>query len=230
MTSTALLLLFCLWINSCCVGFQCPGLPRFHVQSLLHGRPRTKRFKNRGESDLPPVVMNEDIKASRVRVLIPSNETESGEKMAGVFTLDEALAQADQLNLDLILIKENADPPLCKIMDSDKFVYTLDQRKKETVRKHITTEFKEVKLSVKIDQHDVDVRLKAAQKFMSEGSKVKVLIQFKGRENVHKELGATVMKSFFDQLKGNATIESEPTVDGRSMMMVIAPKKAQKTR
>jgi len=121
------------------------------------------------------VPINEQIKSSPVRVIIPGNTTTDGEPtevMAGIFSISEALKMAETYEMDLVLINEKGDPPVCKVIDYGKFKYSQERKKKENIKKQIKVEIKEVKMSYKIDQHDFDVRLRAVQKFIGDGDKV----------------------------------------------------------
>lgn len=117
--------------------------------------------------------INENIKAGTVRLLVPKDDSEIGEEtMAGIMTLEEALEEARKRELDLVLINDSADPPLCKVIDYSKYKYYQEKKKKENTKKQIKTDLKEIKMSYSIDQHDLDVRIKAMQKFISEGDRV----------------------------------------------------------
>lgn len=127
----------------------------------------------------PPVVdktpINEAIKAGTVRLLVPKDDSEIGEEtMAGIMTLEEALEEARKRELDLVMINESADPPLCKVIDYSKYKYYQEKKKKENTKKQVKTDLKEIKMSYSIDQHDLDVRVKAMQKFIAEGDRVKL--------------------------------------------------------
>lgn len=131
---------------------------------------------NRGTSGkqpaLPPPPINQNIKATNVRLIISGNETADSDIMVGVMTLAEAQEYADKLQVDLVMINDKGDPPVCKAIDYGKFKYSLEKKKKENAKKQVQSEIKEIKMSYKIEQHDFDVRLKAIQKFIGEGDKV----------------------------------------------------------
>jgi translation initiation factor IF-3 len=140
----------------------------------------TKVFKSSVPA-APAVPINEQIKFSPVRVIVPGNLTEDGEPtdvMAGIFPIGEALKMAESYQLDLVLINEKGDPPVCKVIDFGKFKYGLEKRKKENNKKQLKVEVKEVKMSYKIDQHDFDVRLRAVQKFIGDVDKVFITLIF----------------------------------------------------
>ena len=127
---------------------------------------------NRGSrpSAVPPPI-NQYIRADRVRLIAPGNET-GDEIMLGIFSLSDALLEADKFQMDLVMINENGDPPVCKIIDYGKYKYSLEKKKKENLKKQVNVDIKEVKMSYKIDQHDFDVRMRAVRKFLGGGDKV----------------------------------------------------------
>lgn len=179
----------------------------------------------------PPPPINEYINADRVRLIVPGNETdESGEVsevMLGIFSLQDALKKANEYELDLVLINDKAEPPVCKVIDYGKFKYSVEKRKKENLKKQAKVEIKEVKMSYKIDQHDFDVRMRAVQKFLNDGDRVKVVVQFKGRELQHKDLGRDLLMKIYQPLEDIAAMESSPKVEGRAMSMLLGLKKTQ---
>lgn len=121
----------------------------------------------------PPPPINEYIKADKVRLIAPKPDSDVGEEiMLGIFTLQDALVEAEKMELDLVLINDKADPPVCKIIDYGKFKYSAEKKKKENAKKQIKSDIKEVKMSYKIDQHDFDVRVRAVQKFIGDGDRV----------------------------------------------------------
>ena len=119
----------------------------------------------------PPPPINEFITADRVRLIVPGNS--SGEEiMLGICSLQDAISKAESMELDLVLLNDKADPPVCKVIDYGKFKYIQEKKKKDNLKKQVRTEIKEVKMSYKIDHHDFDVRLRAVQKFLDEGDRV----------------------------------------------------------
>eukprot|EP01036_Dinobryon_divergens_P022017 gene22017-30249_t len=174
----------------------------------------------------PPPPINEYIKADKVRLIVPKLDSDSGEEvMLGIFSLKDALLEAEKMELDLVLINDKADPPVCKVIDYGKFKYSVEKKKKENAKKQVKGDIKEVKMSYKIDQHDFDVRVRAVQKFLNDGDRVKVVVQFKGREMQHKELGHDLLMKLFQPLVEVASMESTPKVEGRAMSMLVAPKR-----
>ena len=137
----------------------------------------------------------------------------------------EALRMAEEQHLDLVEVAPKAKPPVCRIMDFGKYRYEQQKREKEAKKKQKTINIKEVKLRPNIEQHDFDVKLKNALRFVEEGNKVKVTIMFRGREMSHPELGRDLLVRFADELKDTAHVEKEPKIEGRNMTMVIAVNK-----
>ena len=162
--------------------------------------------------------INEDIRAKEVRV-----NTEAGDQL-GIMSLKDALLEAQNRNLDLVEIAPNAKPPVCRIMDYGKYRYEQQKRDKDTRKKQKVVSIKEVKLRPKIEEHDFNVKLKNAVKFLSEGDKVKISIVFRGRELMHVDLGKKVLDRMAEELKEYAVIEREAKLEGKNMILVVAPK------
>ncbi len=127
-------------------------------------------------------------------------------------------------------VAPNANPPVCKIMDFGKFKYEQDVRRKESRRKATNVVIKEMKFRPKIDAHDYTTKTKHVERFLNEGSKVKVTIMFRGREMAHPELGKRILDRIAEQVRDIATVESSPRVDGRNMVMVLSPAKKPEVR
>ena len=136
----------------------------------------------------------------------------------------DAIAQADAQGLDLVEVSPNTDPPVCKILDYGKFKYEAQKKKNEAKKKQKIIEVKEIKLRPNIDEHDYQVKMRNVQKFLDEGDKVKVTMSFRGREMAHQELGVNVLNRVRDDTEDVAKIEAFPKLEGRQMIMVIAPK------
>ena len=147
--------------------------------------------------------------------------------MVGVVETDEARQRARELGLDLVEIAADVRPPVCRIMDFGKFKY--EKSKKDRANKTKTTELKEVRLgrSMKIDPHDIEIRLKQARKFLMDGHKVQIVQNFRGREMAHKDRGNQRMKEIVEQMDDIAKVELYPRMAGRRMTMVLAPDKAK---
>ena len=144
--------------------------------------------------------------------------------MLGVMTIAQAMAQAEASGLDLVEISPNAEPPVCKILDYGKYKYQAQKKANEARKKQKVIEVKEIKMRPGIDQHDYEVKLKAIHKFLDEGDKVKVTIRFRGREFLHQELGLAVLNRVRVEMDDKAKVEAIPKMEGRQMIMVIAPK------
>lgn len=144
--------------------------------------------------------------------------------MIGVVTLRDALAAAEDAGLDLVEVSPNADPPVCKILDYGKFKYEAQKRANEARKKQKIIEVKEIKLRPNIDDNDYDVKLRNARRFLDEGDKVKVTMRFRGREMAHQDLGMNVLVKVRDDLQELAKVEQMPKLEGRQMVMVLAPR------
>jgi translation initiation factor IF-3 len=167
------------------------------------------------EDDGPRV--NQEIKTKEVRLI-----DENGDNK-GIVTIREALAIAAEARLDLIEISPQAVPPVCKVFDYGKYKYEQQKKKSEAKKNQKVVNIKELKLRPMIDIHDYEVKLKQAKKFLSQGDKVKFTMRFKGREMSANEMGKDVLNRVVEDLEGLIKVESEPKLEGRQMMMVIAP-------
>lgn len=135
------------------------------------------------------------------------------------------MAAADEAGLDLIEISPQATPPVCKILDIGKYKYEMQKRKAEAKKNQKIIDIKELKLRPMIDTHDYEVKVKQAKKFLAQGDKVKFTMRYKGREMNTAEMGKDVLMKLLDDLEGLYKLESEPKMEGKQMMMVIAPEK-----
>ncbi len=143
----------------------------------------------------------------------------------GIVSIREALAAADEAGLDLIEISPQANPPVCKILDIGKYKYEMQKRKAEAKKNQKVIDIKELKLRPMIDTHDYEVKVKQAKKFLAQGDKVKFTMRYKGREMNTADMGKDVLMKLLDDLEGLYKLESEPKMEGKQMMMVIAPEK-----
>lgn len=146
-----------------------------------------------------------------------------GEKR-GEMRLEEALALAAEAGLDLVEVSPTARPPVCKIMDYGKFKYQAQKKANEARKKQKTIEVKEIKMRPNIDTHDYDVKMRAMRKFFDHGDKVKVTLRFRGREMAHQELGMQLLVRVKEETGELAKVEAEPKLEGRQMIMILAPK------
>lgn len=170
----------------------------------------------------PPVKderpINEMIQAAEVRLIGAEGE------QIGVVSRDDALDRAANLGLDLVIVADKSDPPVCKIMDYGKFKYEEQKKKNEARKKQKTIDVKEIKLRPNIDSHDYDVKMRSVVKFLNEGDKVKVTMRFRGREMAHQNLGLDVLHRVRDDMEELSKIEQFPKMEGRQMVMVLSPK------
>lgn len=162
--------------------------------------------------------INEEIRAREVRVI-----GSDGEQL-GIISGREAQQLAYEKHLDLVEIAPTAKPPVCRIMDYGKYRYEQQKREKESRKKQKTFDIKEVKLRPGIEEHDFNVKFKNAVRFLEDGDKVKVTIMFRGRELSHPELGEVLLNKMAAQLKEMAVVERQPKLEGKNMIMIVAPK------
>ena len=144
--------------------------------------------------------------------------------MLGVMTVDDALRRAEQEGLDLVEISPNSDPPVCKILDYGKYKYEAQKKLNAARKSQKVIEVKEVKLRPNIDEHDYQVKLRNMGRFLDSGDKVKVTMRFRGGEMAHQNLGMNVLNRVRDDVGEDAKVEAEPKLEGRQMVMVLAPK------
>ncbi|TPW26218.1 translation initiation factor IF-3 [Pararhizobium mangrovi] len=161
---------------------------------------------------------NGEIRVPRVQLIGSEGQN------LGIVQTNEAMEAAQDIGLDLVEISPNADPPVCKILDLGKLKYE-NQKKASTARKkQRTVEVKEIKMRPNIDTHDYGVKMKAMNRFFDEGDKVKVTLRFRGREMAHQELGMKLLQQVKEDTLEIAKVEAEPKLEGRQMMMVLAPR------
>ena len=162
--------------------------------------------------------INELIRAVEVRLVGDNVEV-------GVYALKDALAIAEELELDLVEISPNADPPVCKIIDYKKFVYMQKKREKELKAKSTQIVVKEIRFGPQTDEHDYEFKRKNAEKFLKEGSKLKAFVFFKGRSIIYKDQGQILLLRLATDLEEYGKVEAMPVLEGKRMIMFIAPKK-----
>jgi translation initiation factor IF-3 len=148
----------------------------------------------------------------------------------GIVSIEDAMRRARDLDLDLVEVAPMAQPPVCRIMDYGKYRYERDVRQKEARKKQARIEVKEIKMRPKIDRHDYGTKKGHVERFLHAGARVKVTIMFRGREMAHTELGRKLLDRLTEDLKELATVEAYPKLDGRNMVMVLAPVKRQPPR
>lgn len=161
--------------------------------------------------------VNDRIRVPEVRLVGPGGE------QVGIVHVKDALRLAEEADLDLVEVAPNAKPPVAKLMDYGKYKYEQAQKAREARRNQGNAQIKEIRIGLKIDQHDYDTKVKAMMKFLDGGDKVKIQLRFRGREQSRPEIGLQLMQRLAESAAENGTIESAPRVDGRNMTMVIAP-------
>lgn len=166
------------------------------------------------------VLINSAIRAPEVRVIID----ETGEQL-GIISMQEALQRASELGVDLVAISPNATPPVCKLMDYGKYKYREQKKAHEMKMKQKQVHIKEIKLRPVTDEHDYQIKLRNAHRFLENGDKVKFIVQFRGREMAHQELGMRYLERAEHDLDNDAIVEQRAKVEGRNAIMIVAPKK-----
>ncbi len=162
--------------------------------------------------------MNEAIRAREVRLI-----DENGQNV-GVVSKQDAQDRATAAGLDLVEISPDADPPVAKILDYGKFKYQEQKKAAEARKRQKIVEIKEIKMRPSIDDHDYDVKMRSMRRFFDEGDKVKITLRFRGRELAHQELGYRLLQRVKTDIEGTAKVEAEPRLEGRQMVMVLAPR------
>ncbi|HEC00175.1 MAG TPA: translation initiation factor IF-3 [Sphingomonadales bacterium] len=162
--------------------------------------------------------VNDEITADQIRLIDDSGENH------GTVNIDKGLSMAKAAGLDLVEISPNAEPPVCKILDYGRFRYAAQKKASLAKKKQKTVEVKEIKLRPGIEKHDYDVKMRAVDKFLSGGDKVKVTLRFRGREMAHQELGMDLLKRVQEDFQDLAKIEQAPKMEGRQIIMVMSPK------
>jgi translation initiation factor IF-3 len=167
--------------------------------------------------DLPTI--NERIRFPKIRVI----DTDGAQ--LGIMVPRDALKMAEEKELDLVLVSDKADPPVCRIMDYGKFKFEQEKKAREARKKQHTSDVKEVKMRYKIEEHDYHVRVNQAERFLKAGDKVKATIMFRGREIQHSDLAESLLMRMATDLQELAELQQAPKREGRNMMMLLAPKK-----
>jgi len=174
-------------------------------------------IEKRRTRDLPQI--NERIRFPQIRVI------DSDGSQLGIITPQEALKIAEERGLDLVLLSDKAEPPVCRIMDYGKYKFEQEKKAREARKKQHTADVKEVKMRYKIEEHDYKVRINQAERFLKDGDKVKATVMFRGREIQHSDLAETLLKRMATDLQAFGEVQQEPKKEGRNMMMLISPKK-----
>ena len=165
--------------------------------------------------------LNEEIRDKEVRVIGVDGA------QLGIMSADQANEMAEEQGLDLVKISPNAVPPVCKIMDYSKFCFDQKKREKEAKKNQRVVEVKEIRMSPSIDTNDFNTKVKSAQKFLSDGNRVKVSVRFRGREMAHTNLGEKLLMDFADACAEIASMEKNPKLEGRFMAMFLTPKNSK---
>lgn len=163
--------------------------------------------------------INRAIRAREVRVIDDESQ------QLGVMTLTDALAAAQERGLDLVEVSPNAVPPVCRIMDFGKYKYQQSKKAAEAKKKMARVELKEVKMRPKTEEHDFQVKMRNAKRFLEEGNKVKITVMFRGREVTHPERGRMLLEKATQELADHGQVEGHPSMQGRFMIMIVAPAK-----
>ena len=162
-------------------------------------------------------VINENIDATEVRLVLANGEQK------GVVTIEEARAEAAEAKLDLVMIAPDAEPPVCKVMDYGKHIFDLKKQKAANKKKQRKTQLKEIKFRPGTEEGDYQVKLRNLIRFLSDGDKAKVSLRFRGRELAHQHLGQELVERIRDDLADYGVVEQEPKMEGRQIVMVLAP-------
>jgi len=161
--------------------------------------------------------VNRSIRAKEVRLI-----GEDGEQL-GIRSTTEALRIAEERDLDLVEVAPAAKPPVCRLLDYGKYLYDRTKRERQSRKTQRTAEVKEIRMHPKTGQHDMDFKIKQMRKFLTSGAKVKVRVRFRGREMSHRELGRKLLMDIANQIEDIGTVEQFPKMEGRSLLMIIAP-------
>ena len=163
--------------------------------------------------------INREIRSANVRVI-----NEEGEQL-GVISLNEALENAEKAGMDLVEVSPNAEPPVCKIMDYGKYRYKQSKKLHDAKKSQTVVHVKEIRLRPKTEEHDIQVKIKHIKKFLEQHDKVKISMVFRGREISFSEIGKKLMEQIRAQLIEHCVVDQEPRLEGRSMVMIVSPKK-----
>lgn len=172
------------------------------------------------KTNRPEVEINEDIRAREVRLIDVDGQ------QIGIVPIQEARRLAQEKNLDLVNIAPQANPPVCRIMDYGKYKFEQSKKEKEARKKQKVITIKEVRFSPTIEEHDFNTKLRHVIDFLQKGDKVKCTLRFKGRQITHTSIGQTVMERIAKETEAIAVVEKKPGLEGRSMIMILAPKAA----
>ncbi|MBA2253367.1 MAG: translation initiation factor IF-3 [Nitrospirales bacterium] len=167
---------------------------------------------------VPKLRVNREIRVREVRAIGPEGE------QLGILPTPDALKKAQEGGYDLVEVAPTSQPPVCRIMDYGKYKYELSKKDHQSRRHQKSTQVKEIKLRPRTDKHDLEIKVRQIKEFLAEGNKTKVTVTFRGREMANQELGRAVMTSVVEQVTEAGTIEYQPRMEGRSLIMIVAPK------
>ncbi len=173
-------------------------------------------MRRQRNEDRPNV--NDEIRADKVRLILPDDEHQ-------IVSLDRALEIAETYNMDLVEVAPNANPPVCKVIDFGKFMYEKKKKEKEAKKKQHTIQVKELRFRPTTDDHDLEFKTRHAREFLQGGDKVKATVQFRGRDMLYTEQGEVLLNNLAQSLEDVSKVESKPTMEGRRMIMILAPSK-----
>jgi translation initiation factor IF-3 len=162
---------------------------------------------------------NEQIRARELRVIGPDGE------QLGILPRADAIVRARELGLDLVEVAAAAEPPVCRIMDYGKFKYEIQKKKQEAKKRQTVVQIKEIKVRPKTDDHDYETKVRHIRRFIEEGDRCKVTVFFRGREIVHKDRGVSILDRVVEDTKDIAKLEQEPRAEGRTLQMLLVPRK-----
>ena len=174
-------------------------------------------MRRQRNDDRPKV--NDEIRSSKVRLIRPDEEHE-------IVSIERALEVAASFDLDLVEVAPNAKPPVCKVIDFGKFMYEKKKKEKEAKKKQHTIQVKELRFRPNTEDHDLEFKTRHAREFLEGGDKVKATVQFRGRDMLYTEQGEELLNNLADELDDVSKIESKPAMEGRRMIMILAPEKS----
>ncbi|HUN17361.1 MAG TPA: translation initiation factor IF-3 [Saprospiraceae bacterium] len=199
--------------------------------SIINPRPPQRRPISKADEIRGQYTLNENIRSATVRLVgedLDEISKVAGKNIeAGIYTTSEAIKWAYELAMDLVVITDKSNPPVCKIIDLNKFLYLKKKKEKEIKAKSAKVVLKEIRFGPNTDDHDFDFKLKHAIKFLEEGAKVKAYVQFRGRAIVYKERGELVLLKFLKELEPYGSAEELPKLEGKRMNLIISPRKAK---
>lgn len=175
-------------------------------------------FKMEDTTIFKPLLINEQIFAKEVRLIGSESE------QLGVVSISQARSMAEEQGLDLVLMSPNSNPPVCKIMDYGKYKFDAIKKEKELKKNQNIVDLKEVQLSMTIDTHDLQTKAKHANRFLTGGDKVKIVLRMKGRQQAYAKNGIEIVKNFFEMCSENGTVDKAPEIMGKNIVLIVSPK------